>query len=54
VRWLAGKVYTWVADHRYQLPGGTPACAPKPVDTVPGTTSDAAPTSSASVDAAAQ
>ena len=54
VRWLAGRVYTWVADHRYQLPGGTPACAPKPVDAVPGTTSDAAPTSSASVDAAAQ
>jgi predicted DCC family thiol-disulfide oxidoreductase YuxK len=26
---LAGKVYTWVADHRYALPGGTPACAPK-------------------------
>jgi predicted DCC family thiol-disulfide oxidoreductase YuxK len=32
VSWVAGKVYTWVADHRYQLPGGTPACAPKPVD----------------------
>ncbi len=28
VRWLAGRVYTWVADHRYALPGGTPACAP--------------------------
>jgi predicted DCC family thiol-disulfide oxidoreductase YuxK len=28
VRWVARKVYTWVADHRYQLPGGTPACAP--------------------------
>jgi len=26
--WLAGRVYTWVADHRYALPGGTPACAP--------------------------
>jgi predicted DCC family thiol-disulfide oxidoreductase YuxK len=26
---LAAKVYTWVADHRYALPGGTPACAPK-------------------------
>lgn len=25
---LAGTVYTWVADHRYALPGGTPACAP--------------------------
>ena len=25
---LAGRVYTWVADHRYALPGGTPACAP--------------------------
>src|SRR6476659_5550942 len=28
VRWVAGRVYTWVADHRYALPGGTPACAP--------------------------
>lgn len=28
VSWVAGKVYAWVADHRYQLPGGTPACAP--------------------------
>ena len=26
---LAAKVYSWVADHRYALPGGTPACAPK-------------------------
>ena len=26
---LAAKAYTWVADHRYALPGGTPACAPK-------------------------
>jgi predicted DCC family thiol-disulfide oxidoreductase YuxK len=25
---LAGRVYAWVADHRYALPGGTPACAP--------------------------
>lgn len=24
--WLAGRLYTWVADHRYALPGGTPAC----------------------------
>lgn len=23
---LAGRVYSWVADHRYALPGGTPAC----------------------------
>ena len=28
VRRLAGRVYTYVADHRYALPGGTPACAP--------------------------
>ncbi|GAB3437666.1 hypothetical protein GCM10027517_09350 [Phycicoccus ginsengisoli] len=30
VRRVAGRAYTWVADHRYQLPGGTPACAPAP------------------------
>ena len=23
---LAGRAYTWVADHRMSLPGGTPAC----------------------------
>ncbi|NYG08592.1 putative DCC family thiol-disulfide oxidoreductase YuxK [Phycicoccus badiiscoriae] len=33
ISWVAGRVYTWVADHRYALPGGTPACAPtKPSD----------------------
>ena len=26
---LAARAYTWVADHRYALPGGTAACAPK-------------------------
>jgi predicted DCC family thiol-disulfide oxidoreductase YuxK len=25
---LAARVYAWVADHRYALPGGTAACAP--------------------------
>jgi predicted DCC family thiol-disulfide oxidoreductase YuxK len=30
IDWVAGKVYAWVADHRYALPGGTPACAPRP------------------------
>lgn len=29
ISWLAARAYTWVADHRYALPGGTPACAPK-------------------------
>lgn len=29
VSWVAARAYTWVADHRYALPGGTPACAPK-------------------------
>jgi predicted DCC family thiol-disulfide oxidoreductase YuxK len=24
--WLAGRLYCWVADHRYALPGGTAAC----------------------------
>jgi predicted DCC family thiol-disulfide oxidoreductase YuxK len=27
VRWLAWPVYRWIARHRHQLPGGTPACA---------------------------
>jgi predicted DCC family thiol-disulfide oxidoreductase YuxK len=26
ISWLAGRLYSWVADHRYALPGGTPAC----------------------------
>ena len=38
VRWLAWPVYRWIARHRHQLPGGTPACA------VTYTTSDARPT----------
>jgi predicted DCC family thiol-disulfide oxidoreductase YuxK len=25
---VAARVYAWVADHRYALLGGTPACAP--------------------------
>jgi predicted DCC family thiol-disulfide oxidoreductase YuxK len=24
--WLARRAYSWVAVHRYALPGGTPAC----------------------------
>ena len=27
---LAGRVYVWVADHRHELPGGTPACSLPP------------------------
>lgn len=27
---LAARVYGWVADHRYALPGGTPACGLPP------------------------
>lgn len=26
ISWLAELLYRWVAAHRYQLPGGTPAC----------------------------
>jgi predicted DCC family thiol-disulfide oxidoreductase YuxK len=27
ISWLAAKAYRLVADNRYRLPGGTPACA---------------------------
>jgi predicted DCC family thiol-disulfide oxidoreductase YuxK len=30
ISWLAARVYRLVADNRYRLPGGTPACARKP------------------------
>ncbi|MEO7061514.1 MAG: DCC1-like thiol-disulfide oxidoreductase family protein [Lapillicoccus sp.] len=30
VRWLSARAYAWIADHRYALPGGTPACAVPP------------------------
>jgi predicted DCC family thiol-disulfide oxidoreductase YuxK len=30
VSWLAARVYRLVADNRYRLPGGTPACARPP------------------------
>ena len=28
--WVAARVYRVIADNRHRLPGGTPACAPKP------------------------
>ncbi len=28
--WLAARAYRLIADNRYRLPGGTPACARKP------------------------
>ena len=30
ISWVAAKVYRLVADNRYRLPGGTPACARSP------------------------
>lgn len=30
ISWLAAKVYRLVANNRYRLPGGTPACALSP------------------------
>jgi predicted DCC family thiol-disulfide oxidoreductase YuxK len=30
VSWLAARAYRLVADNRYRLPGGTPACARPP------------------------
>ena len=32
VSWVAARAYRWIADNRYRLPGGTPACAVKPPD----------------------
>lgn len=28
--WLAKRLYSWVATHRHELPGGTPACQTEP------------------------
>jgi predicted DCC family thiol-disulfide oxidoreductase YuxK len=30
ISWIAAKAYRLVADNRYRLPGGTPACARSP------------------------
>jgi predicted DCC family thiol-disulfide oxidoreductase YuxK len=30
--WVAARAYRLVADHRYRMPGGTPACARPPAD----------------------
>jgi predicted DCC family thiol-disulfide oxidoreductase YuxK len=30
ISWLAARVYRVIADNRYRLPGGTPACARRP------------------------
>ena len=30
--WLAERSYSWVADHRYALPGGTPPCRAEGTD----------------------
>ena len=30
ISWLAARAYRLIADNRYRLPGGTPACARKP------------------------
>ena len=35
VRRLAGVVYRFIAAHRHQMPGGTPACALPPPGTPP-------------------
>ena len=35
VRSVAHRLYRWIADNRYRLPGGTPACA-LPADQRPG------------------
>ncbi|MGA2166312.1 MAG: DUF393 domain-containing protein [Solirubrobacteraceae bacterium] len=31
ISWMAAKIYRLVADNRYRLPGGTPACARLPM-----------------------
>ena len=30
ISWIAARAYRLVADNRYRLPGGTPACARRP------------------------
>ena len=32
ISWVAAKVYRLIADNRYRLPGGTPACAVRRAD----------------------
>jgi predicted DCC family thiol-disulfide oxidoreductase YuxK len=34
ISWLAAKAYRLVADNRYRLPGGTPACARSAADRI--------------------
>jgi predicted DCC family thiol-disulfide oxidoreductase YuxK len=38
ISWMAAKVYRLIADNRYRLPGGTPACARSPVQVTRGST----------------
>ncbi len=38
ISWMAAKVYRLVADNRYRLSGGTPACARSPVRATRGST----------------
>ena len=39
VRQAAARIYAWVADHRYAMPGGTPACTTPPATATPPTAS---------------
>jgi predicted DCC family thiol-disulfide oxidoreductase YuxK len=32
ISWIAARAYRLIADNRYRLPGGTPACAVNPKD----------------------
>jgi predicted DCC family thiol-disulfide oxidoreductase YuxK len=38
ISWMAAKAYRLVADNRYRLPGGTPACAGSPARPAGGPT----------------
>jgi predicted DCC family thiol-disulfide oxidoreductase YuxK len=43
ISWLAARAYRLIADNRYRLPGGTPACARTPAAGADGEPTEGAP-----------